>query len=208
MRYAERIIQAAAQRLRESSAGGPRSRVAGGVAGTTRSRGSATLQALRDLRAFVVKDSGLARKTDGTTEIPRHARDDDANVAQSCPVKPSQTQSCLVVPSPTINFPQEGVADTAYSGLIRPNTALNCFMNLEFVTKCQSDGPVSGRQAAERHGPAAREGGRSVDWLAWRRGTGTMGGQERSLRPRSSDGQSSGFLNRWSRVRLTPGAPL
>jgi hypothetical protein len=95
------------------------------------------------------------------------------------PVKPSQAQSCLVVPSPTFNFPLPerasigvtrsirgicairggknppnrahscafvaasicahlcaSVAPTQY-GLIRPNTALNCFMTLAFLTFCQ-----------------------------------------------------------------------
>ncbi len=81
--------------------------------------------ALRDLRAFVVKDSRFARATDGTTEIPRQARDDGSRG------KSGQTLSHLVKPSPTLKFKGireiRGYPHPTQYGLIRPNTALNVF---------------------------------------------------------------------------------
>jgi hypothetical protein len=130
---------------------------------------------------------------------------------QSGPIQPGQTQpasagptadtSHLVKPSPTFHSTVRAVrvrpVPTQY-GLIRPNTAkygLKCFMKHGFLTKCQSNGPESPLPAAPHPGPAAAVW--PVDWLASRPGTGTMAGPDPSLRPRSSDGQSSGFLRHY-----------
>ncbi len=152
MRYAVRIVlgegaaYGKASAFAKATADGP---AVDNLSETTRSRGSATLHELRVLRAFVVNDGDLTRKTDGTTEIPRQARGDSGKV------RPSQTQSHLVKPSPTLNFPRTDriwrktrkiaqsvplslfllttshwpLATTAPAqyGLIRPNTALNTF---------------------------------------------------------------------------------